>query len=210
VDLFGRSFYAGFAAPAGKFGVRGARRAVPILLGTREQLAKGTSRVLDGHRAICRFAHDDKALYFSAEVKDDLHAPSAKDRSFRNTDRLTLRLDARPANQAGRPGHSGRIYEIHFLAPGKDGVPLIRIESPGDAPASGASCKSRRAPGGYCIEAVLPWALFGIPKAQRQRFLTQVILTSHNRRGKRNVEIRWTGGNAARKPERYGHLFLAG
>ena len=69
VDLFGESFHVGFAAPAGKSGARAAHRAVPIRLGLREQLSKGTSRVLDRNSAMCWFAHDDKALYFSATVK---------------------------------------------------------------------------------------------------------------------------------------------
>ena len=209
VDLFGGSFHAGFAAPAGKSGARAAQRAVPILLGDKEQLSKGTSRVFDSHRAVCRFAHDDRALYLSAEVKDDLHAPAAKDRLPRDTDRLTLCIDSRPPNQAGRPGESHRLHEIAFLAPGTDEAPLIRILRPRDAQVRLASCKSRRIPRGYAVEAVLPWALFRIPKSDRRRLSIQVILTSHNRLGRQAVEICWTGGGAARKPERCGHLFLA-
>ena len=209
VDLFGKSFYVSFAAPAGKAGARAAHRAIPILLGLREQLSKGTSRLLDRHRAVCRFAHDDKALYFSAEVKDDLHAPAAKDRRAGQTDRLTLCIDARPGDQAGRPGHSDRFYEIGFLAPGKDPAPLLRVFQPWDAGQDLASCKSRRVPGGYAVEAVLPWARFGIPKAQRRRLSIQVSLTSHNRSGRPNLEMHWTGGDAARKLERHGHLFLS-
>jgi ferredoxin len=210
VDLFGGSFCVGFAASAGKSGARAAHRAVPILLGLREQLSKGISRLLDRHRAVGRFAHDDKALYFSAEVKDDLHAPAAMDRQPGQTDRLTLSIDARPGDQAGRPGHSNRFYEIAFLAPGKDPVALLRVFQPWDARQDLASCKSRRIRGGYAVEAVVPWERIGIPKAQRRRLAVQVSLISHGPSGKPNLEMHWTGGDAARKLERYGHLFLQG
>jgi hypothetical protein len=209
VDLFGKSFYLAFAAPAGKSGARAAHRAVPILLGRREQLSKGATRLLGRNRAICRFAHDGKALYFSAEVKSELHAPAAKNRRPGQTDRLTFSIDARPSEQAGRPGQSNRHYQIGFLAPGKDSAPLVRVLHPWDAPQNLASCKSRRIPGGYAVEAVLPWARLKIPKAQRRRLAIQVSLTSHNRSGRPNVEMHWTGRDAARKLERYGHLFLA-
>jgi predicted aldo/keto reductase-like oxidoreductase len=209
VDLFGKSFFVGFAAPAGKSGARAARRAVPILLGLKEQLSKGTSRLLDRHGAVCRFAHDDKALYLSAEVKDDLHAPAAKDRRPGETDRLTLCLDARPGDQAGRAGNSNRFYEIAFLAPGKDTVPLVRVFQPWGARQDMAACESRLIPGGYAVEAVLPWARFEIPKAQRRRLAIQLSLTSYRRSDTPNVEMHWTGGDAAYKVERYGHLFLS-
>ena len=64
-------------------------------------------------------------------------------------------------------------------------------------------------PGGYRVEAALPWALFGIPKTRRQRLPVQAVLISHDRRGKRSVEINWTGGDALNKPEKYGNLFMA-
>jgi len=196
------------APPAAKAGAKAARHAVPILLGLREQLSKGTSRVLDGHRAVCRFAHDDKALYFSAEVKDDLLAPSAKDQSPRKTDRLTLCIDARPADQSGRPGHSNRFYEICFLAPGEDSVPSVRVFQPWGAKADLVTCKSRRIPGGYGVEAVVPWAFLEMPKARRRRLAIQVSLASNSHSGKENVEMHWTGRGEAHKPERFGHLFL--
>ncbi len=209
VDLFGESFHVAFAAPAGKSGARAAHRAVPIRLGLREQLAKGTSRVLDRNSAMCWFAHDAKALYFVATVKSDLHAPASKDRQPGQTDRVTLWIDARPSDQSGRPGRSNRFYEIGFLAPGEDSAPSVRIFQPWDAAKGLAQCESRPIPGGYAVKAVLPWARFGIPKAQRRRLAIQVSLTGHNRFGKPNAELHWTGGDAARKLERYGHLFLA-
>jgi hypothetical protein len=209
VDLFGKSFYVAFAVSAGKSGARAARRAVPILVGRPEQLSKGRCRLLARHRAVCRFAHDDKALYFSAEVKDDLHAPASKARRPGRTDRLTLCIDARPGDQAGRPGHSNRFYAIGFLAPGKQPAPLLRVFEPWSAPRDLAYCKSRHVRGGYAVEAVLPWERIGIPKAQRRRLAIQVSLTSHNRAGAPNLEMHWTGGGAWRKLEQFGHLFLS-
>jgi len=209
VDLVGRSFHVAFAAPAGKSGARAACRGVPIRLGLREQLAKGTRRVLDRNSATCWFAHDDKALYFAASVKSDLHAPASKDRRPGQTDRVTLWIDVRPSDQAGRPGRSNKFYEIGFLAPGDDAAPSVRIFQPWGAAEDLASCKSRRIPGGYAVEAVLPWARFGIPKAQRRRFAIQVSLTGYNRLGRPPAELHWTGGDAAQKLERYGHLFLS-
>ncbi|MGO8705837.1 MAG: aldo/keto reductase [Candidatus Brocadiia bacterium] len=208
VDLFGKCFHVAFAAPAGKSGARAAH-GVPIRLGLREQLAKGTSRVLERNSATCRFAHDDKALYFSAAVKSDLHAPASKDRRPGQTDRVTLWIDARPSDQAGRPGRSSKFYEIGFLAPGEDAAPSVRVFQPWGAAENLATSKSRRIPGGYAVEAVLPWAGFEIPKAKRKRLAIQVSLIGHNRLGQPTVELHWTGGDAAQKLERYGHLFLA-
>ncbi|MCH7908985.1 MAG: aldo/keto reductase [Candidatus Hydrogenedentes bacterium] len=202
VELSGAAFSVVFAPPARKSGAKVPRSAIPVELCSKEQLATGTSRVLANHGATCRFAYDDDALFLSARVKDDL----ATGRGGRQGDRLELCIDARPPARFGRNGSDPKVFRIDFSAPG--GGDSVRISKPRGVDATGIACRTRVTADGYSITAAIPWSLLGLSKTARRHVGLDVCLQSHDRRGKQNVEMYWTGGESNGRPDRFGHLFL--
>ncbi len=207
IALSGNSFPVAFAAPLGKSGRAPRRKALALALHSKEQLAKGNSRTLAKHGVQFHFTYDDKALHLLADVRDDAYQPAAVGRSFRVTDRLTLSIDARPIVRLGRPGPDSQVFQIIFPAPGKDDVPGVRVGPWGSA-SEELLCKSRTTKDGYHIEAAIPWKFLGVTKSGRKHLGFDLALTSHNRKGKQNLQMYWASAESPGSPSHFGHLFL--
>jgi len=215
VDLVGTRFRVAFARGVVKSIKRTLSAAVPIVVGSPDQLARGARRVLATHGAVCRFAYDDKALHLAADVRDDLHGLRTPGLRPRDSDRLMLLIDARPEILMGRPTPppwvQPNVVEIHFLPPALTNGAPVRIARPHGRDGRSIACRGAVTHDGYRVEAAIPWVLLKAKGKKRPRHLgLDLALISHNKQGKRNVEMLWSGAASVGQADRFGHLFLTG
>jgi hypothetical protein len=120
-------------------------------------------------------------------------------------------FDARPPAAIGRPGYSGAVVQVAFAPPGPGAKePAVAVLKPWGWRKPRPEAEIRRTRTGYVLKAKFPWEFFAMKAPKRSAAMGfDVALVSHNRSGKQNVQMFWTGSakNLA-TPETFGSLLF--
>ncbi|MBN1345412.1 MAG: aldo/keto reductase [Phycisphaerae bacterium] len=213
VSVVESAFRVALAGPEPKRGT-GSASGFAVRLGGREQLVEGRPAVLETHGVRARFSHGDGSLILYAGVSDDVLAPAGARRRAASTDRLVLLLDGRSGRQFGTAGHGTGTLEVAFLAPPRTGgfVMPVKVFSPFDVDAMRIEAWTRRTKRGFSVMARIPLDLLGVSRVtDGLRLGMDLMLVSHNRAGRPNARLSWTGDpEPLRRHGLSGYLFLLG
>jgi len=118
---------------------------------------------LDDLSAIWSIAWDDQYLYLAVKVKDDAFVKLAHGEEIFKEDSLEIWIDTDPGNRTNTLG--GKDFQLG-IAPGanppEDAEAYLRLPLAEAHPADDVLLATQLAPGGYDLEARIPWSNFHV------------------------------------------------
>ena len=167
---------------------------------------RGSKRDVTGHSFDFTASYDNKSLYVSVDVEDDLlHAATEPIVGWwQKADNVAVFLDGRAPDQLGREGAGRGVMNFKVYPSAEpDAEPQVKASS------GQVKVKLARTGVGYRVDCAVPWEVFSQAGGRPGVIGFDVVLTSYDEKGENALGLSWTGRSGQeRNAATYGRLLI--